>query len=325
MHSIALLGWLGAALSIALPWPQVWRSVVRGRTTGLSATACWQGAAMPVGWITYGLLTGETVQVVTNTVTGLAGLAVLVMVLVKQGELRTRRSLTISAGGAAAVLTAAAVSATTGLLTGVGSARAAGCLGAVLACTAILGAIPQPLSLLRDREQDLAGLSPARWWLAAGACSSWSGYGLATGQPAVWLSALVGLGSALIVCWVLVADRRARTVVATPVIRPAHTPARVVRPVTTHPAPPATNRPAHPATTRPTHPATARPAHSATARPAHPVGARVVQQASTAARPVFGTARIAHPASVRRARGVARVPRPADRPTLIMSRELTPA
>ncbi|MFI7543971.1 SemiSWEET transporter [Actinoplanes sp. NPDC049599] len=323
MHSIALLGWLGAALSIALPWPQVWRSVVRGRTTGLSATACWQGAAMPVGWITYGLLTGETVQVVTNTVTGLAGLAVLVMVLMKQGELRTRRSLTVSAAGAAAVLTAAAISAATGQLTSVGSTRAAGCLGAVLACTAILGAIPQPLSLLRDRGQDLAGLSPLRWWLAAAACSSWCGYGLATGQPAVWSSALVGLGSAIIVCWVLLTDRRTRTATAgiapaltatAPAATPAgaaHIPARVVRP--------AIARVAVPAAARATHPASARQVYG-TAGVARPTSARLASARLASARPA--SARLA---SARPARGVARVPRSADRATLVMTREFAPA
>jgi uncharacterized protein with PQ loop repeat len=209
MHSIALLGWFGAALSIALPWPQVWRSVARGRTKGLSATACWQGTAMPVGWITYGLLSGEIVQVVTNSVTGLAGLAVLVTVLVKESDLRTGRKLLISAAGAAGVLTAAAASVAVARLTPLGGTRAVAFLGAVLAFTAILGAIPQPLALLRDRSQDLAGLSPLRWWLAAAACASWCTYGLATGQLAVWSSALVGLASALIVCWVLVTDRRA--------------------------------------------------------------------------------------------------------------------
>ncbi|MEU8615271.1 PQ-loop domain-containing transporter, partial [Actinoplanes sp. NPDC048791] len=129
MHSIALLGWFGAALSITLPWPQVWRSVARGRTKGLSATACWQSTAMPVGWITYGLLTGETVQVVTNTVTGVAGLAVLVTVLLKQSELRTGRKLLVSAAGAAGVLTAAAGSVIAGRLTDIGGPRAAAFLG----------------------------------------------------------------------------------------------------------------------------------------------------------------------------------------------------
>lgn len=208
MHLIALLGWFGAALSIALPWPQVWRSVARGRTEGLSATACWQGAAMPAGWITYGLLAGERVQVVTNTATGAAGLAVLVAVLVRQPELRTGRKLLVSAAGAAGVLAVAAASAAAGLLTGVGGTRAAAVLGTVLAVNGILGAIPQPLALLRDRRQDLAGLSPLRWWLTAAASGAWCGYGLATAQPGVWLSGLTGLISAFIVCWVLVADRR---------------------------------------------------------------------------------------------------------------------
>jgi len=293
MHSIALLGWFGAALSIVLPWPQVWRSVVQGRTTGLSATACWQGTAMPIGWITYGLLVGQKVQVVTNTVTGTAGLAVLVVVLVKQRELRTRRTLTVSAGGAVAVLTAAAVSAAAGPLLGIDHARTAGCLGAVLASIAILGAIPQPLSLLRDRKQNLAGLSPLRWWLAAAACSAWCGYGLATGQPAVWLSALVGLGSAGIVCWVLVTDRRARAVVtAAPAVRAVHTTTRVVR-----------------------------PARTTGVRPA---SARVAPPAPATTRLVDGATRVARPAPVRPARGVARVSCPADHPTLITSRELAP-
>lgn len=211
MLSIALLGWLGAALSIVLPWPQVWRSVARRRTRGLSATACWQGAAVPVGWITYGLLTGEAVQIVTNVATGVAGLAVLVAVLVRQPELRTGRGLLISAAGAAGVLLATAGCAAAGLWTGLGGARAAVLLSAVLAAIAVLGAIPQPLSLLRDRRQDLTGLSPLRWWLTAIASGSWFGYGLATSQAAVWLSGLVGLGSSLIVCWVLVAAGRART------------------------------------------------------------------------------------------------------------------
>jgi hypothetical protein len=342
MHPIALLGWLGAALSIALPWPQFWRSVVRGHIKGLSATACWQGMAMPVGWITYGLLTGETVQVVTNVVTGSAGLTVLVVVLVKQRELRTCRRLLVSGAGAATVLSAAAVSATAGLLTGIGSARAGACLGGVLGISAILGAIPQPLSLLRDRGQDLAGLSPLRWWLAAGACTSWCAYGLATGQTGLWLAGLVGLGSALIVCWVLAADRRATATAGT--VRPAHA-ATTVRPA--HAA--TTVRPARAAvaTLRPVHAAvaTVRPAHTvvvtagAVARPAHgrirvvrPASATLAAssapsgRAAALGRPLPGTARgTVRPVGVRPARGVAPVPRPTDRPILIMTRELAAA
>jgi uncharacterized protein with PQ loop repeat len=359
MHSIALLGWFGAALSIALPWPQVWRSVACGRTKGLSATACWQGTAMPVGWITYGLLTGETVQVVTNTVTGVAGLAVLVTVLLKESELRTGRKLLVSAAGAAGVLTAAAGSAAAGRLTDVGGTRAAAFLGAVLACTAILGAIPQPLSLLRDRNQDLAGLSPLRWWLAAAACGSWCTYGLATGQLAVWLSALVGLASALIVCWVLLTDRRSRAAVpavavpatAAVAVRTTRSTVRVVR--VAHAAVTATASVGHAASlvasataadlhssrvlasltagaSRPHRAAASsvRPARAAVSalcptRAAGPgAAARVVRPASAAARPVYGTARVTRP---RPARGVATVPRTSEAATMVMIREFAPA
>src|SRR5690242_14638150 len=104
------LGLLGATLSMTLPWPQVWRSVARRRTTGLSATACWLGVAMPIGWITYGLLIGDRLQVVTNSVTGGAGIAVLLAVLITRGELRGRK-LVLSAAAGAGVVTAAGLGA----------------------------------------------------------------------------------------------------------------------------------------------------------------------------------------------------------------------
>ncbi|WP_275979967.1 SemiSWEET transporter [Couchioplanes caeruleus] len=242
MFSTALLGWFGAALSMSLPWPQVYRSCIQGRTGGLSATACWLGLAMPVGWITYGLLSGETVQVVTNTVNGAAGLGVLAVVLWRRDDLRTGRKLLVTASGAAGVLAAVVVSVAVAALTDATGAHVAAVLGLILAGTSFVSAIPQPLSLLRDRTQDLSGLSPLRWRLAAGACASWMTYGLTTGQTAVWLSAVVGLTSALIVCSILflagrTAPAAAPVAEAVPVARgvaavarPARGTARVVRP-----------------------------------------------------------------------------------------------
>ncbi|OJF11511.1 hypothetical protein BG844_25905, partial [Couchioplanes caeruleus subsp. caeruleus] len=229
MFTTAMLGWLGAALSMTLPWPQVWRSCVQRRTGGLNATSCWMGAAMPAGWVSYGLLTGEAVQVVTNTVTGTAGLAVLVVLLVRHDDLRRGRRLVLSAAGAAAVLAAALGSAAVALLTDVTAAQLAVVLGAVLAVAAVLSAVPQPLSLLRDRTQDVSGLSPLRWGLAAFTCACWMTYGLATAQPAVWLSATAGLAGALIVCWVLLPANR--PVPAAVGVAPVAAPARGVAPV----------------------------------------------------------------------------------------------
>lgn len=224
------LGCLGAALSMSLPWPQVYRSVARGRTTGLSASACWLGVALPIGWITYGLLISDRIQVVSNSVTGGAGAAVLAALLVSRMDLRGGRKLLLSAAGAAGVLVAALLCALAAALPQVNGPQAAHLLGVVLAGTSIAGAVPQPLALLRDRTQDLSGLSPLRWRLALGATAAWMSYGLLTGQAAVWLSASVGLLAAAIVCTILgLRAAPAAVRVRTGGTRRAGTPSMVVR------------------------------------------------------------------------------------------------
>jgi uncharacterized protein with PQ loop repeat len=201
---IHALGVLGAALSMSLSWPQVVKSCLQKRTRGLSPTACTLGVALPLGWITYGLLDGQRIQVVTNAVTGTAGLAIFAALLVTQPGLRSLRALRLSAASAAAVVTAVLLSALAAALPGVRGEQAAQLLGLILAVVSFVSAIPLPLTLLRDRAQDLSGLSPLRWRLGAGASASWLLYGLATGQPPVAASASVGLISAAIVCTILV-------------------------------------------------------------------------------------------------------------------------
>jgi uncharacterized protein with PQ loop repeat len=204
------LGVLGAALSMSLSWPQVVKSCVQRRTRGLSPTACTLGVALPLGWITYGLLDGQRIQVVTNVVTGTAGLAILTALLITQPGMRSRRALRLSAASAAAVLAGVVLSGLAAALPGVRGEQVAPVLGLLLAGVSFLSAIPQPLTLLRDRTQDLSGLSPLRWRLGAAAASSWLLYGLATGQAPVAASASVGLISAAIVCTVLHLRREPR-------------------------------------------------------------------------------------------------------------------
>jgi uncharacterized protein with PQ loop repeat len=197
------LGCLGAALSMSLSWPQVYKSCVQRRTVGLSPTATALGVAMPIGWITYGLLSGERIQVVTNVVTGSTGLAIMTALLLTQPALRSVRALRSSAGAAAGLLTMVLLSGLVAALPAVRGEQVAPVLGIILAVVSALSAVPQPLALLRDRTQDLSGLSPLRWKLGAGAASSWLLYGLGTGQAGVTVSASVGLISASIVCTIL--------------------------------------------------------------------------------------------------------------------------
>jgi uncharacterized protein with PQ loop repeat len=213
---IAALGILAATLSIAVIWPQVWRSCRHGRTLGLSPTACWLAVALNLCWFTFGFLIGDLPQMVTNAVVAIGNTAVLTALLIAQPHLRSRELLLRTALGAAGLAGLAAGSLAAIPLVGADPAAVAATLGSVIGLVAAAAALPQPVSLLRDRTQDLSGLSPARWRLGAGSAASWTSYGWLLDQPVVWLSAGFGLGCALVVCTMLSA-RPVQPPVAAPV------------------------------------------------------------------------------------------------------------
>ncbi|GAB2693207.1 SemiSWEET transporter [Thalassiella azotivora] len=213
-----LLGWLATTLSISLLWPQVWRSCLQRRTSGLSATACWLGVALSACWLLYGVLLSDTAQVATNAAALVASLAILVALLVTQPALRSPRSLLLSGGGAALLLLGAAAVLVAALLPGVDPVAVGLTFGLVISAVNTLACVPQPLALLRDPGQDLSGLSPARWVLSASANTTWLVYGVLTGQPAVWTSATTALVAALVVCGVLLVTARSRRVGAALVV-----------------------------------------------------------------------------------------------------------
>ena len=229
------LGLLAASLSISLIWPQVWLCCRHRRTSGLSPTATFLSVALNFSWSVFGLLTRDPAQWVTNAVVGLGNTAVLVALLVTQPDVRARRVLARSASAAAGLLAFAAGGIASVTLLGTAPATVTGALGAVTSVVAAATACVQPLSLLRDRTQDLSGLSRTRWWLSAGATSAWTGYGWLQDRPAVWASAAVGLGCALVVSALLLAGPvaqpagrpvlRSRTRLAG--LRPAERPAMI--------------------------------------------------------------------------------------------------
>ena len=180
---IAALGSTAAALGITVVWPQVWLSCRHGRTRGLSPTGSWLAVGLNLCWLTFGLLVGDGPQIATHAVVGAGNTAVLVL-------------------GAGTVAVAAVLSA---VVTGVG----------------IVAALPQLLGILFDRIQDLSGMSPARWYLGAGSCASWTAYGWLTGQPTVWLSAGFGLVCAVATCAVLQNRRTAPRAALAPRAVPA--------------------------------------------------------------------------------------------------------
>jgi uncharacterized protein with PQ loop repeat len=207
---IVALGFLAAAFSIALIWPQVWLSCRHRRTLGLSPTTSWLGVALNLSWLTFGLLIGDPAQIVTNAVVGTGNTAVLAALLLSQPDLREKRMVLRTAAGAAALATLAAGSLVSVAVLGAEPTAVAAAFGSVTSLVGVLAALPQLLSILVDRSQDLSGMSPARWYLGAGAAATWTTYGWLNHQPNVWLGAGFGLVCAVVTCAVL---RSRRTVV----------------------------------------------------------------------------------------------------------------
>ncbi|MET0765398.1 MAG: SemiSWEET transporter [Blastococcus sp.] len=232
---IAALGFLAAAVSISVTWPQVWRSCRHGRTLGLSPTASWLGVALNLCWLTFGLLIGDPAQVLTHSFVGVGNAAVLAALLIAQPHLRSRPMLLRTASGALGLGALAAASVAAVGLLGADTAAVAATLSSVISLVGAAAALPQPVSLLRDRTQDVSGLSRTRWVLGAGSCTLWATYGWLIAQPTVFLSAGFGLCCALVMCMVL--QTRATAEPAVTPVGPAITvatrqlPRRLVRPV----------------------------------------------------------------------------------------------
>jgi uncharacterized protein with PQ loop repeat len=218
---IAVLGFLAAALSISVIWPQVWLSCRHGRTLGLSPTSSWLSVALNLSWLSFGLLTGDPAQILTHVVVGAGNAAVLAALLLSQPHLRSPRMLLRTAAGAAGLAALAAGSLGAVALLGAAPAVVAATLGAVIGLVGATAALLQPLRLLLDPAQDLSGLSPARWQLGAGSCAMWTTYGLQIGQPMVWLSAGFGLGCATVMCVLLRPRRPVRSLGMLAELRPA--------------------------------------------------------------------------------------------------------
>jgi uncharacterized protein with PQ loop repeat len=200
---IAALGFLAATLSIAVIWPQVWLSCRHGRTRGLSPTTAWLAVGLNSCWLTFGLLVDDTAQIATNAVVGAGNTAVLAALLLTQPRLRTRPVLLRTAAGSAGLAALAAGSLAAVAVRGADAAVVGAALGSVVTLVGVAAALPQLLGILFDRTRDLSGMSPARWYLGAGSCASWVGYGRLAGQPSIWLSAGFGLLCAVVTCAVL--------------------------------------------------------------------------------------------------------------------------
>ena len=104
-----VVGACAVALSVACLWPQLWLTCVRGHTAGQSASALWVAVVISAGYLAYGLLAGDRVQVTANLLVAAAQAALLTAVLRRRPHERSsaalRRTLPLPAllGGCFAV------------------------------------------------------------------------------------------------------------------------------------------------------------------------------------------------------------------------------
>src|SRR3954453_12118913 len=145
----AALGFLAAPPSPAMVWPRVWPSSRHRRARGLSPTTGWLGVALNLCWLTFGLLTGDPAQIITNAVVGVGNTAVLTAMLITQPHLRSRRTL-LRTSACSAVLTALAAGSLGAVaVLHAAPAAVAAPLGAVASLVGVAAALSQSLSLLR--------------------------------------------------------------------------------------------------------------------------------------------------------------------------------
>ncbi len=206
---LTVLPWILVVSSTSLSLPQIWLSCFRGRTSGLDLTASLLAPTISLGWLIFGLLLQDGLQILVNSVTAACNLAILAALMVRRPDARSGTSLlralplsTLLAAGVLAVITCWF----TGMLS---QNAAASAVGTVTVVFTFIAVVPQPVALLRDRRQDVSGVSVGRFALSAVSALLWSLYGVLTGSPIVVTSAVLGAASAGVVVYcVLTAGRQ---------------------------------------------------------------------------------------------------------------------
>lgn len=146
-----------------------------GQTDGVSWTSAVMGLGAVLVWLAYGLVKGDTVQIVNNTV-GLLAATALCALLVRFARPKLWPALAALAGGVAAL---AAVW------------LGAGVAGVAVAASALsmLRMLPQAKVVLSSGS--LFGLCPWSTVLSQAGSVLWLGYGLIVSDPAVTVTSLV--------------------------------------------------------------------------------------------------------------------------------------
>jgi uncharacterized protein with PQ loop repeat len=197
---VTTLGAIGTTLGVIRAWPQVRGIVCRRETAGVS-TQTWALTLLNnASWLTLGLVITALPIIISNLLSALGCVAVLVAVELGQ----PRRQLAFKAG---VVLAGAAV-------VGLASLGGAAALTVLATMLAVSMFIPQLVLVLRSGA---AGVSASTWLVTALSSAVWILYAFALGRPSIAACHIVTMPASLVIAYRASrrpADGRADTSVA---------------------------------------------------------------------------------------------------------------
>jgi uncharacterized protein with PQ loop repeat len=179
-----VLGVIGTTLGVLRAWPQVRGIVCRHETAGVSVQTWALTLLNNASWLTLGLIIAAPPIIVSNALSAVGCLAVLLAIQRRQAERRLARKAAVVLGGAALVG-----------LTSLGGATALTVLATALAVSMFL---PQLVTVLRSGG---AGVSPTTWIVTAISSGVWILYAFALGRPSIGACHLVIMPSSLVIAY----------------------------------------------------------------------------------------------------------------------------
>lgn len=169
-----LFGYLGAALGASMVVPQIARTLRDRTLTGVSALSWAMGAFSCGGWLLYGIVGHEVVQIPGNVV--IVGGSIAVALLAPARVAVLLRALLIGTGLAAyaaiAFLTSAAV--VVGIAISIG----------------VMSSLPQVVKSVRRPQHNRSAVSLSTWWMRVLSQSCWLAFAVLVRDWSVFASSL---------------------------------------------------------------------------------------------------------------------------------------
>jgi uncharacterized protein with PQ loop repeat len=184
LHTAGLaLGYLGAALGVAMVLPQIARTLRNRSVPGVSALSWSLTTLACTSWLFYGVRTHELPQIPGNVLL-VSGAVVIALAVPSLRGVRVRAAALLV--GALALLALATLA-------------PPAVIGGVAIGIALVSGVPQTIKSLTRKEAQVSAVSSSSWLLRIASQACWLSYAIALGDATVAISAIVILTNATIV------------------------------------------------------------------------------------------------------------------------------